>query len=54
MLAMLEQNAERVSWTARQWAAALGCSTAAVHGTAAWRRIMTARALHGAARLEDD
>jgi hypothetical protein len=52
MLALLEQDPEVLNWSARKWAERLGCAVSSVHGTAAWKRIQTARALNQAGRLE--
>ena len=52
MLAQLEADPERIGWSARKWADALGCSPSTVTLTPAWRRLMTARALNRAQRTE--
>ena len=51
MLAQLEADPERIGWSARKWASALDCTAGAVHAAPAWRRIMTARALNRAERV---
>lgn len=52
MLAMLEADPQRISWSARRWAAALECSPSTVTNTGAWRRLLTARALARAEATE--
>lgn len=52
MLAALEKDATKLSWTASKWAETLGASKAAVTKTAAWRRMMAARALEQAGFVE--
>lgn len=50
MLAIVESMPECIGWSARKWAKDLGCSSAAVTKTRAWKRILAARAVHRADR----
>jgi hypothetical protein len=45
---IMDDSYQYLDWSADDWAKHLNCSKSTVHGTTAWKRIQTAKALRQA------